>query len=207
MTVDNRYETDVFINCPFDGEYRGIFDAIVFAVMDCGFRPRCALEIDDSGQVRLDRIVDIIRSCRFGIHDLSRTELDTEHQLPRFNMPFELGMFLAAQRFGSGKQKRKVSLILDRDRYRYQKFISDIAGQDIRDHKDSISNVIRVVRDWLRSHVGRTRQIPGGEVIGHRYEEFSQELPRLCSPLGLNPADLTFPDYSHLIETWLEENS
>ena len=147
--ADDRYESAVFINCPFDREYRDIFDAIVYVVMDCGFQPRCALEMDDSGRVRLDRLFEIIRDCRFGIHDLSRTQLDAEHQLPRFNMPFELGLFLAAQRFGTGAQKRKVSLILDRDRYRFQKFLSDIAGQDIRNHDDDFIATIRVTRDWL----------------------------------------------------------
>jgi hypothetical protein len=45
------------------------------------------------------RIFKLIEGCQFGIHDISRTELDTDSQLPRFNMPLELGMFLGAQRF------------------------------------------------------------------------------------------------------------
>ncbi len=49
--------------------------------------------------------------------------------LPRFNMPLELGIFLGAKRFGSQKQKQKNGLILDREKYRYQSFCSDIAGQ------------------------------------------------------------------------------
>lgn len=32
------YDTDVFINCPFDDDYKPLFDAVVFAVHDCGFR-------------------------------------------------------------------------------------------------------------------------------------------------------------------------
>ena len=34
----------MFINCPFDAVYEPLFDAIVFAVYDCGFIARCALE-------------------------------------------------------------------------------------------------------------------------------------------------------------------
>ena len=47
---------DVFINCPFDSSYKPIFNAIVFAVCELGFRARCALEIDDAGDTRLDKI-------------------------------------------------------------------------------------------------------------------------------------------------------
>lgn len=206
MANDDRYETDVFINCPFDPAYRGILDAVVFAVMDCGFRPRCALEIVDSGQVRLDKILGIIAACRFGVHDLSRTELDTENQLPRFNMPFELGLFLAAQRFGNRKQKRKVSLILDRDQYRHQKFLSDIAGQDIGQHKNDPLATIPLVRNWLRSHVSGPA-MPGGERMMQRYNEFSLDLPRLGGGVGLKITEITFADYTHLVETWLKGNS
>lgn len=105
--MNDAYETGVFINCPFDASYRPIFEAIVFCVADCGYRPRCALEADDSGEVRVEKILNIVSGCRFGIHDLSRTELDGATGLPRFNMPLELGFFLAAKRFGAGKQKRK----------------------------------------------------------------------------------------------------
>ena len=124
---------DVFINCPFDLEYNPTFRALVFAIYACGFRPRSALELDDGGQTRIEKLFNLIDACRYGIHDLSRTELDAKHGLPRFNMPFELGIFLGAKRFGAG-QKAKRALILDIDRYRYQKFISDLAGMDIHEH-------------------------------------------------------------------------
>lgn len=48
---DEEYEQNVFINCPFDAGYSSIFEAIVFAVNDAGFRPKCARERLDSSQV------------------------------------------------------------------------------------------------------------------------------------------------------------
>jgi len=90
MAASIGYSKNVFINCPFDGPYKPMFEAIVFAVFDCGFLPRCALETDDSGQVRIDKIFNIIASCKFGINDLSRAELDPATGLPRFNMPLWL---------------------------------------------------------------------------------------------------------------------
>src|SRR5215210_5684111 len=142
------YEASVFINCPFDPEYRPIFDALLFAVHACGLRARCALEAADSGAVRVEKIVQIIRDCRFGIHDISRTELN-DQGLPRFNMPYELGLFMGAQRLGGAKQRRKSCLILDRQAYRYQAFLSDIAGQDPLSHGDDPSRAIKATRDWL----------------------------------------------------------
>ena len=62
-------------------------------------------------------------------------------QLPRFNMPLELAMFFGCKRFGSESQKKKRTLVLDREPYRYRQFISDIAGQDIR-ARGPIDNVI-----------------------------------------------------------------
>ena len=83
------YSKNVFINCPFDSDYDPLFDAMVFAVRVCDFIPRCALEEGDASQVRIEKIYDIIADCRYGIHDISRTELDEDSELPRFNMPLE----------------------------------------------------------------------------------------------------------------------
>ena len=200
-----QYQTSVFINCPFDGEYLPIFRAIVFTVSVCGFVPRCSLEHDDASQVRIEKIYRLIGSSAFGIHDISRTELDGENQLPRFNMPLELGFFLGAKQFGTGRHRSKRCLILDRDRYRFQKFISDIAGQDIKAHGNSPEAVIRTVRDWLRGAVGQGK-MPGGSHLWERYQEFTEDLPSLCDEAQLVPAHLTFPDLYQLVLDWISDD-
>jgi hypothetical protein len=207
MAARTRYDRSVFLNCPFDDDYAALFDAIVFTVHDCGFQARCALEVDDSARVRIDRIFDIIQDCRYGIHDISRTELDEEHELPRFNMPFELGVFLGARRFGRGRQREKVALILDRDRFRYQKYLSDVAGQDIKAHDGDVRKAVRVVRDWLRG-TGTIEglRIPSGSRIFQRYEAFLIDLPALCDELDLDPGELIYNDYTTLVANWLREH-
>jgi len=195
----------VFINCPFDVHYKDLFEAIIFVVLDCGFTPRCALEIDDGSQIRIEKIFNIISECRFGIHDISKTELEATNNLPRFNMPLELGMFLGAKRYGAGEQTKKVCLILDREKYRYQKFISDIAGQDIRCHEDDPSTAITVVRNWLRN-ASPLVTMTGGEEIASRYGAFRKELPSLCMNLRLSANELTFIDYIWLVKGWLDPN-
>lgn len=48
------YGTDVFVNCPFDDQYQPLFRALVFAIQDCGFRARCAWEISDASEIRIE---------------------------------------------------------------------------------------------------------------------------------------------------------
>jgi len=199
------YTRNVFINCPFDEVYQPIFQSIIFTVFDCGYTPRCSLEIEDSSEVRIDKIVKVISECKFGIHDISRTELDKDTNLPRFNMPLELGMFLGAKRFGDDKQGKKSCLILDNTPYRYQSFISDIAGQDIQAHKNDDSEAIKVVRNWLRNVSGRVT-IPGGKEILRRYRLFKMELSTLCEKMKLAVDEMIFNDYTHIVFQWLKRN-
>jgi hypothetical protein len=135
-----HYAINVFVNCPFDGTYAPLMEALVFAIHDCGYIARSALEAEDSAEVRMDKIAKIIKDCRYGIHDISRTEVGADTGLPRFTMPLELG------------------LILDRARYRYQQFCSDIAGQDIcqrlrlERHELIFNDYTTLIAAWLNEN-------------------------------------------------------
>jgi hypothetical protein len=85
------FDQTVFLNCPYDDEYRPLLGALVFTVLDCGLTPRLASDQADSGQLRLEKIRELIRCSRFSIHDISRMAPLKEGELPRFNMPFDLG--------------------------------------------------------------------------------------------------------------------
>jgi hypothetical protein len=193
----------VFINCPFDDEYRPIFMAIVFCVVDCGFVPRSALEAADSGQIRVIRIRELIRKSRFAIHDLSRVEITAANPLPRFNMPFEFGMDLGCRWFGAGPLRSKRCLVLESQAYRYQAIISDMAGQDPKFHGNEPATAITVVRNWLRTTSGRTT-IPGPKNIRENFLRFSTALPTLADRTGLDRNDLQFVEYVTLVEEWLK---
>lgn len=197
---------NVFINCPFDVQFEPIFHAMIFAVYDCGYVARCALEIDDSSEIRIEKIFRLMGECRFGIHDISRTELDKKTRLPRFNMPFELGIFLGAKRFGNKFQKGKACLILDQQPYRYQSFISDIGGQDIKSHNGNPITAIARVRDFLNS-ASRRKTIPGGAQIGRRFKNFRADLPRIAKRVSLKRREITYGDFSNFVYSWLKENA
>lgn len=203
---ESGYDRNVFLNCPFDEDYQPLFRAMVFTVEDCGFRARCALEAENSGEVRIDKINRIIRECRHGIHDISRTEPDPLNALPRFNMPLELGLFLGAREFGSKVQQQKNCLILDQERYRYQKFCSDIAGQDIRAHSASPEQVIPAVRNWLSAYLSPTVLLPGPHKMRERYEAFQADLPALCTSWHLDPDELQFAELRALTQEWVIGN-
>lgn len=198
------YASNVFLNCPFDDAYLELRNALIFAIFDCGFIPRCALEEDNSGIVRFDKIQNIIAESKFAIHDISRTELDNTTQLPRFNMPLELGVFIGAKKFGDRQQNLKNCLILDQDRYRYHSFISDIAGHDIQSHNNNPVTAISRIRNWLNNSTGR-RTIPGGRKIVTRYENFKSDLPAMCLAIPIDLDELTYNDYCNFISTWLSD--
>src|SRR5207253_1224593 len=121
----------VFINCPFDDGFKPILRAMVFTIISSGYHPRCALDATDGAEVRVSKIAKMIGECDWGIHDLSRIELDPGAGVPRFNMPMELGLHLGARLFGRGRHRRKRALILEAEPHRYDAALSDISGQDI----------------------------------------------------------------------------
>lgn len=197
------YDHGLFINCPFDDDYRPLFDAIVFVVSACGLNPRSAREFVGSGAFRFENIVSLIRQCRWGIHDISRVEL-SDHGLPRFNMPLELGLFLGASRFGGRTHQRKACLVLDSDPFRYRAMVSDMSGQEVSSHGGSPSAAIAAIRNWLSDSLPeRGPPIPGPADIVSRYSRFRSELPALCRERRIQVAELTYKDYVGFVSRWL----
>ncbi|HEY1885337.1 MAG TPA: hypothetical protein VGG86_04695 [Roseiarcus sp.] len=170
--------------------------------MRSGFTPRCARESDDGGEVRFDKICRIIRECPYSVHDISKTELDADSGLPRFNMPFELGLFLGAKRFGGRSHNHKKTLIFDRDRFRYQSYISDIAGQDIHPHKGNVDALIRELAAWLRDEA-RDPMVPGGVAVASEFGKFKVDLSAIAAETQLEVSELTFKDLVEITARWI----
>src|SRR5262249_38435071 len=133
--------------------------------------------------------------------------LDSTTKLPRFNMPFELGMFFAAKRFGSDEQKQKVALVLDTHAFRYRASLSDISGQDIQVHNGVAKTAIRQVRDWLDASDRSSASLPGGNHITAQFYRFSRQLPKASKKLKLNARELTYADICRAIEAWLASHA
>jgi len=197
----------VFINVPFDNTYKRFFDAIVFTVIACGCVPRCALTISNAARTRFQKIVELVKKCPMGIHDLSRSAPGRSYQSPRLNMPFELGLFLGAKEFGDRSQKNKTCIVLDSHPNRYRKFISDLAGHEVSSHNNRVSDLIDVLRGWLASAPGidGIRILPGGKQIYKLYVEFKKKLPKMCRREKIHRVELTYGDYVHFVKAWLQD--
>ncbi len=143
----------------------------------------------------------IIGECRYGIHDISRTELDPVFNLPRFNMPFELGLFLAAKQFGGDDHSKKRVLVLDTESYRYQRFLSDLNGMDITAHNHDRYVLARAVRNWL-ANVSRRRLVSDLR-IANLLGRFLAQLPNLAENQGYELAHLPYVDFEYLVTDWL----
>jgi hypothetical protein len=202
------YATNVFLNCPSDRQYQPIFHAIVFAIIDCGYTVRCALEMEDTSHTRIDKIYKLIEECRFGVHDVSRIEHDAVNHLPRFNMPFELGLFLGARHFGGRTQRAKSCLVLEATRYNYQKFLSDIAGQDIRQHGNKPKQAVGAVRDWLASsRAEKDPVLPGATAMMKHYREFEDALPAMLQAIEVTAQELEFFDRARLMGQFVKQRA
>jgi hypothetical protein len=192
------FNDSVFINCPFDVLYNPLLQAIVFTVYRCGFYPVTAMDEDDGTENRLLKIIRMIKECRYGVHDLSRIEYTAE-KFPRFNMPFELGIFFGARYMGDSIQKSKNALIFERVKFTYQKYISDLNGIDTKAHNNEPLTAIQKISDWLRVASGR-KTIPGFMVLKAEYIEFSQNLPSIVKTLGFDSQHLPFSEYRTIVE-------
>lgn len=201
---DKDYHRSVFINCPFDSEYREMFEAMIFVIHSCGFIARCAKERMGNHEVRIAKIVQIIKDCKYAVHDLSRSEYTKDSPDPRFNMPYELGLFSGAQKFGGPLHKLKTYLVVDREKYRYQQTISDISGRDIEAHNDNAKTLIGIVRNWLKNESGRDN-IPGIKFHTDKYEAFQEYLLKRCTEEFHEREELTFSDYSKYVNEFNQD--
>jgi hypothetical protein len=195
---------NVFINCPFDADYIPLARILVFCVLRCGFQPRIATERSDSGEIRVDKIRELIRSSRFSIHDLSRMEPLGPEDLPRFNMPFELGLDLGCRYYGTAHLRSKQCLILEKERYRYQKVLSDISGNDIRAHHNDPEKLVEELRDWLRVSSGEAL-LPAAK-LWEQLKLFSGQLKTLLQQQGYserNVQSLEMAEYISFVKSWM----
>lgn len=155
------FEKNVFINCPFDKSYiDDILKPILYVLVKNGLKPRLSLEVSDSGQVRLQKITGIIKSCKYSIHDLSIVKSKKAKEFARMNMPFELGIDYGLRNSGIGKLNEKQFLILEAVKYDYMKAISDINGFDIKVHSNETEKIFDCLYSWLSETLKINKQDP-----------------------------------------------
>jgi hypothetical protein len=180
--------------------------AICFTILACGYVPRCALDFSDSGAVRFQEIVKLITQCGLSIHDISRVELDKDSGLPRLNMSCELGADLGLRLAGPARQRDRKTLILDSEKHRYDKMLSDISGMDIEAHANNVAEAIKRVRDWLNINRGDQPILPGAAAIEADYRAYLAIAQDIIEALRLDHHEaLPHRDYLHVVEQALPQ--
>jgi hypothetical protein len=129
----------VFINAPFDERQEPLFVTEVGAIIFLGQHPHCVLEVNETGEGRLTRIFELMRSCRISIHDLSRSGNPV-----RFNMPFELGLACALKLLQPADYE---VFVLDRRSFRSDRTLSDYKGRDPLIHNGTSDGMLACLLD------------------------------------------------------------
>jgi len=204
----------VFINCPFDDKYFDLLQTLVFTICYYNFIPRISLESSDSGQPRLEKIVQLIEESKYSIHDLSRLQSKSANEYYRLNMPFELGIDYGLRKFNASYADKR-SLILETERYDYMKAISDINGFDIKNHDDVPIKLIECLRAWFSETVKLTNLNVSDKVyfdfINFNTKLFQQKMVKYQADHNTTEAEkfaakeieeMTIPEYILEIEEW-----
>lgn len=199
---EKKFLKSVFINCPYNSSYTPLLQTMVFALLDFGFYPRSALELDTGTSSRFEKICAIIGDCRFGIHDISQVALNEDTGLPQFNMPFELGLFLGASRNRPMLALPTDCLIIGGRQGDHLKAISDLAGHDISFHDYDHSKLIAAIRRFLSSRVDDI--LPGAGYVMDRRAAFDQQLPDMLAEKQLTFEEMTYLDFGRFAESWLK---
>jgi hypothetical protein len=199
-----EFDKSVFINCPFDHKYYSLLRPLLFTIGYLGFIPRIALETSDSGEPRVEKICQLIKSCRYSIHDLSRLKARKRGEFYRLNMPFELGVDYGSRRFGSNRFQTKRYLILEEHAYNYKQALSDISGLDIKAHGNKPNKVVQAVRNWFVETVG-LKDVEGPTLIWYKFNDFASDFNARRRSEGFSKDDLDMMpirEYLRFIKTW-----
>src|SRR5271165_773993 len=136
-----------FINIPYDERYKDLYLAFIAGLTAFGLDPRATLEVP-GGDRRLDRVFELITSCQYSFHGLSRVQLDAKSpRTPRFNMPFELGLAL-----GWLQTKRNTNhtwFLFEAVKSRVSKSLSDLDGTDPYIHDERPKGLFRELGNAL----------------------------------------------------------
>lgn len=200
------FKKNVFINCPFDEKYEPILQAILFCITYLGFTPRIARERSNSGEMRIEKIKELIESSKFSIHDLSRCQAEQEEEYYRLNMPFELGYDFGCKEYFGRTRNTKKFLILEEKPFRYQAALSDIAGFDIEQHEGSYEKAVRKVRNWLVFEANAERIAP--QKILYAYADFQEWHYETLESEGYSEEDIldtSTPELLLSMQKWVKK--
>ncbi len=201
-----NFQTNIFINCPFDNEYKPLLKALIFTSLYFRFEPKISTTASSSDS-RITEIMKLIENSKYSIHDISRCEPLKSGEMPRFNMPYEMGIDIGCSVYGTKIQKTKQCLILEKVKNRYDTVISDISGQDIKEHNNNPKKAIEKVMEWFAANEAvPIKMIPGLSTIWKKYLECKAKIEIILLEDGFTKKeikDLSIPQYISVMKSAL----
>jgi hypothetical protein len=132
----------------------------MYVIIRNGLTPRLSLEFSDSGLGRLEKITEIIKSCKYSIHDLSIVKSKKANEFARMNMPFELGIDYGLRKSGISPLNTKQFLVLEGKKYDYMKAMSDFNAFDIKMHGNDTQRLFDCLYTWFSETLKINKQDP-----------------------------------------------
>ena len=203
------FDKNVFINCPFDGQYNSLLNPILFTIVYLGFSPQIASQTTDSGEQRINKILSLILKSRYSLHDLSRIRSQRRGEFFRLNMPFELGIDYGCRRTSPGYLRRKRFLVLGANPHDYKQALSDLGGVDAKSHGNDPQQAVLVLRNWFVETIP-LKKAPCASAIWEKFLDFSKNFYTERKKEGFSRHDLNMMpvrEYISAIQHWLKAHS
>jgi hypothetical protein len=202
------FDENVFVNCPYDDEYLELLRPLLFTLLFARLNPRLASERLNSGEARINKIIELIRDSKYAIHDVSRIRAKRAGEYFRLNMPFELGLDVGCSSFGSDNLRDKRCLVLEKEPYRYQVALSDLSNSDIAAHKNVPAKLVTVLRNWLVNDIGI--DLPGPAALMDAFTVFMGENYDALIAKGFAKKEipkLPIPELMRYMRDWVASNT
>ncbi|MEM7585804.1 MAG: hypothetical protein AAF560_20610 [Acidobacteriota bacterium] len=118
----------------------------------------------------------------------------------------ELGIDFGCQKLKEGKWSGKKILILEKERYRFQKALSDLSGSDIKNHDDEVQKAVSSVRDWFVTE--ELKRGDSGRKVWYRFNDFLAYLyEEVVEKDGHESIDdVQIPEIIHHMTNWFAHN-
>lgn len=190
----------IFINCPFDEDYRPLLNVLLFSIRYYNLKPLISSLDSDAIQNRLSKIEKMVKSSQYSIHDLSRMKSTRANEYYRMNMPFELGMDYGM----CGPQKK--FLIFESEPHSIAPALSDINGWDIFYHKSDAQKLLEQLRKWIvanDSNLDERMKVMSSEDLWFFYNDFQTILGKFKKSHHFKESEISIKEYIGQIDKYL----
>jgi hypothetical protein len=171
-TPRTRDRNKVFLNLPYTQSFAELYLAYIAGITTFELIPTTTLST--SGRVaRLEGVLETISRCGYSLHDVTSQ--------PGWNRALELGITIGIARMGQAHNW----FVLNKDRYRTQKELSDLNGVDVLVHGGTVTGVLRALMNIFTHE----RKQPTIHDLTSRYKRLKRLLPQLTRDAGGNVFD------------------